>query len=321
MPRGPDTSAMIVVGSSNMDIVLRVPRAPQAGETVLGSAYALHPGGKGANQAVAAQRAGASVRFISCLGKDAYGDLLHEKLSQENIDLTALGRSDTPTGLAFILVEEGGQNRITIIPGANEDLLPELLSSIIFADDILLLQLEIPLETVKAAALKVHAMGGRVILNASPVREDLAEILALTDMLLVNEIEAMQLLGLSHPLCPQDGVAVAEQLASGRQAAVITLGKSGAAWATGQGKSGLLPGFPVAVVDTTGCGDAFAGAFSASIAAADSMEYAITYANAAGALAAMHEGAQAALPLRPAIESFMAQHIPADSIKMLRAKS
>nr|WP_301179169.1 ribokinase [Acidithiobacillus marinus] len=309
------------MGSSNMDIVLRVPRAPCAGETVVGSAYDLHPGGKGANQAVAAQRAGASVRLISALGKDAYGDLLHEKLSQENIDLAALRRFDTPTGLAFILVEEGGQNRIAIISGANGDLQPALLPPVNFAHDILLLQLEIPLQTVTVAALRTHEMGGRVILNASPVGEDLGEILALADMLLVNEIEAMQLLGLSHPVSSQDAVAVAVQLAAGRQVAVITLGKAGAAWATGQGKSGLLPGFPVAVVDTTGCGDAFAGAFSASIAAGDSIEYAITYANAAGALAAMHEGAQASLPLRPAIESLMTQYIPADAIKKLRVKS
>ncbi|WP_414040489.1 ribokinase [Acidithiobacillus sp. M4-SHS-6] len=312
---------MMVMGSSNMDIVLRVPRAPQAGETVVGSAYALYPGGKGANQAVAAQRAGGSVRFVACLGSDAYGDYLHEKLKLEGMDLSALSRSHSPTGLAFILLEDGGQNRITIIPGANADLKPEQLSFTIPERDILLMQLEIPLETVKAAAVLVRERNGMVILNASPVQTGLEEVLALTDIVLVNEIEAMQLLALSEPVAMNNAISVAGQLASGRQAAVITLGKAGAAWATGLGSSGFVPGFAIAVVDTTGCGDAFAGAFSAGIAAGHSMEYAVTYANAAGALAAMHEGAQASLPLRPAIESFMAQHISADSIKKLRVKS
>lgn len=310
---------MIVVGSSNMDIVLRVARAPDAGETVLGTDYVMYPGGKGANQAVAAQRSGASVCFVACLGCDAYGEFLHDNLVQENLELTALVRSDTPTGLAFILLEESGQNRITIISGANAALTPEQVLPAIQQRDILLMQLEVPLEVVKASAQQMHKMGGLVILNASPVQQKMEEILSLADILLVNELEAMQLLALSEPVNAQNAITMVEKLASGRQSAVITLGQAGAAWAIRQGKSGLVPGFSVDVVDTTGCGDAFAGAFSAAIASDHSMESAVIFANAAGALAATREGAQASLPLRATIESFIAQNISTNSNNYLRA--
>ena len=292
---------MLVVGSANMDLVVRTRRAPDAGETVMGLDYATYPGGKGANQAVAARRAGATVAFATCLGRDAHGDALHATLASEGIDLSLLRRVDAASGVALITVEEGGQNRIVVVPGANQDLRPERLPDPVPAG-LLLAQLEVPVETVLAAARRMRAAGGRTVLNASPVdRLDpatRADLLAETDILVVNETEAAALLGADSPdAAPAE---MAHRLAAGRQAAIVTLGAAGVVWHAGKAGSRVEP-HRVPVVDTTACGDAFAGALAASLEAGGSIEEAVRFGNAAGALAATRTGAQPSLPTRQAI--------------------
>ncbi len=195
---------MIVAGSANMDVVVRANHAPGPGETLLGQDYAFYPGGKGANQAVAASRAGARVAFLGCIGRDPYGDRLTEALIADHIDLAAIRRVAAPTGIAFITVEASGENRILVVPGANLAFLPAHLPEIFAPGTVLLTQLEIPVQTVLAAAALIRACSGTVILNASPIAavdaQSRAALLAATDILLVNETEAAMLLGTTAEL-------------------------------------------------------------------------------------------------------------------------
>ena len=291
---------MIVIGSANMDIVIRAAVAPEAGETVLGLDYALYPGGKGANQAVAARRAGAAVSFVGCLGCDDHGDRLAAGLAAEGIRLEALRRVPEPTGTAFITVERSGENRIIVVPGANHALTPALLPQPDHGA-LALLQLEIPLETAFAAASLVRSAGGTLILNASPAVDLAADFLAMVDILLVNQAEAGRLLGMDATAAD-----AARRLAEGRRAAVVTLGGQGASWLDGT-VARHVPGHEVRVVDTTGCGDAFAGAFAAAFEAGESLHEAVRWGNAAGALAAMSSGAQPSLPARTAIKTLLGE--------------
>lgn len=296
---------MLVAGSANMDIVVRASRAPGPGETVLGRGYALYHGGKGANQAVAASRAGARTAFAGCLGRDAHGDALAAALAAEGIDLALTHRVKAPTGVALITVEDDGENRIVVVPGANHAFRPEHLPTRLEAGTVLLVQLEIPIETVLAAAAKMREAGGITILNASPVAAIPAEtrlaLLDAADIVLVNETEAAALLGIGSLA---DAREAARRLAHGRRAAVVTLGAQGVAWACSTG-GGQMPAHRVAVVDTTGAGDAFAGAFACAVERDASLEEAVRYGNAAGALAATRSGAQPSLPDRAAIVAFL----------------
>lgn len=298
---------MLVIGSANMDIVVRAKRAPEAGETVMGLDYALYPGGKGANQAVAARRAGAAVSLCASLGRDPHGDALRAALQLDQVDLSCLNDADSPSGVAFITVEKGGENRIIVVPGANHAFGPEQLPVHIQPHTMMLTQLEIPIETVLAAAVKVRAAGGCVVLNASPIAgltdESCAALLAATDILLVNETEAAALLRLTALPSP---LQAAQQLALGRQAAVITLGAEGVVWAT-QTDHGHIAAHKVKVIDTTACGDAFAGSFAAALEAGEEIEQAVRFGNAAGALAATRPGAQPSLPRRSDILAFLEQ--------------
>lgn len=297
---------MLVAGSANMDIVVRASRAPGPGETVLGRGYALYHGGKGANQAVAASRAGARTAFAGCLGRDAHGDALAAALAAEGIDLALTHRVAAPTGVALITVEDDGENRIVVVPGANHVFGPEHLPARLESGTVLLVQLEIPIETVLAAAAKMREAGGITILNASPVAAIPAEtrlaLLDAADIVLVNETEAAALLGIGSLV---DALEAARRLAHGRRAAVVTLGAQGVAWAESGGGGGQMPAHQVAVVDTTGAGDAFAGAFACAVERDASLEEAVRYGNAAGALAATRSGAQPSLPDRAAIVAFL----------------
>lgn len=296
---------MLVIGSANMDIVVRALRAPAAGETVMGLDYALYPGGKGANQAVAARRAGSYVQFCGCLGRDAYGESLRAALLADQVDVCALGVSEAPSGVALITVEESGENRIIVVPGANYALTPEGLPEIVRPGTVMLAQLEVPIETVLNGAAKVRSAGGTVVLNASPVTglstASGAALLAATDVLLVNETEAAMLLDVAELPAP---AKAAQRLAQGRRAAVITLGADGVVWAEQTG-CGHIPAHHVEAVDTTACGDAFAGGFAAALEAGKTVEQAVRFGNAAGALTAMKPGAQPSLPQRDDILAFL----------------
>ncbi len=286
--------AIVVVGSVNMDLVVRVERHPKPGETLLGSDYATHPGGKGANQAVAAARLGGAVRFVGRVGADPFGGRLAAALEHDGVDTAALGRSTRPSGVAFIQVDEHGQNTIVVSPGANHDLsvadlgAGEAGASLATATaTVLMLQLEIPLDVVLAAAAAGRRAGALVMLNLAPARRLEPSQLADVSLLLVNEHEAAIQLGADAEGKTPEEWAVA--LCRFVPSAVVTLGGDGAVWACRAGPAdadgsravsgdggassrsegwsggvshGRVPAFEVTVIDTTAAGDAFAGALA-----------------------------------------------------------
>jgi ribokinase len=298
---------IVVVGSLNMDLVVLVPRFPAAGETLLGGDYVRHPGGKGANQAVAAARAGGDVAMIGRVGNDPFGDTLHRGLRDDGIDTDGVvALHDAPTGVAFISVDASAQNTIIVAPGANARLEPEDLHSDSFAGaTVVLLQLEVPLPTVLRAARLGREAGARVLLNLAPARPLSPAQLADVDLLIVNETEAATLVGRNERDVASDPLGAVEALTTLVPAAVLTLGAAGAAWAeasTGGGPaSGLVPGFAVDAIDTTAAGDAFVGALAVRLAVGAPLPDAVRFAAAAGALAATRPGAQPSLPTAEAI--------------------
>ncbi len=296
---------IIVVGSINMDIVVQVDHQPAPGETILGSDYETHPGGKGANQAVAAARLGANVRMIGRVGSDAFGQQLLSGLNHEGIDTHWLKTLETPSGVAFINVDKQGQNSIIVAPGANARLKPEELRPEAFAKaKVVLMQLEIPLNTVRRAAKLGQEAGATVILNAAPAKQlepsDYQDI----DVLVVNEIEAGMLLGKARACNPAEALALADNLLKLIPAVIITLGEQGAVWKS-DNDAGQLPAFAVAALDTTAAGDAFLGALALALSQGDSLANAVRSASAAGALAASKAGAQPSLPTRDELENFL----------------
>ncbi len=293
------------MGSLNMDLVLRVDRLPRPGETVFGRAYVTYPGGKGANQAVAVARLGGRVEMVGRVGEDAFGESLRASLAQEGVGVRWVGKVPGPSGVAFILVDSSGQNQIAVAPGANAGLRPEDLPEEAFEGvRLLLLQLEIPLETVERAAALARARGIAVLLNAAPALSLPEGLWQDTDLLLVNETEAAALLGISPPSHPEEALAAARALAGRGPGVVLTLGSMGAVWSWG-GREGYQPAFPVQAVDTTAAGDAFAGALALALAEGRGFEEAMRFASAAGALAATRPGAQPSLPYRPEVEGLL----------------
>jgi ribokinase len=319
---------IVVVGSLNMDLVVPVPRFPAAGETLLGGDYARHPGGKGANQAVAAARAGGAVAMVGRVGRDEFGSTLLAALAADGVGTEGVAAlADAPTGVAFISVDATGQNTIIVAPGANARLGPADLEPARFAGArVVLLQLEVPLEATLAAARLARAAAARVVLNLAPARPLRPEELADIEVLIINETEAALLSGFAADEVARAPERVAAALTELVPAVVLTLGAAGAAWAEG-GATGLEPGFAVRAVDTTAAGDAFVGALAVVLAygaptgrgpaagasragasrpAADAvLAAAVRYANAAGALAATSPGAQPSLPTAAAIAAFL----------------
>jgi len=295
---------ILVVGSLNMDLVLRVARLPRPGETVLGEAYETHPGGKGANQAVAAARLGGRVRMLGRIGEDGFGRTLKASLAQEGVDVTWVQETPGPSGAAFILVDPTGQNQIAVAPGANARLAPGDLPETAFREaEVLLLQLEIPLETVAQAVALGRKAGSRILLNAAPAQKLPPAIWQGVDLLLVNEVEAAQLAESSPPRTPEEALDLARRLRELVPQVVLTLGGQGAVW-SGEEES-HLPAFAVRAVDATAAGDAFAGALAVALAEGMSMRAALRFASAAGALATTRPGAQPSLPFRSEVEALL----------------
>ncbi len=288
--------SVLVVGSANADLIVRAPHAPGPGETVLGGDYALLPGGKGANQAVAAARAGTGVTFCGAVGRDAFAPTVHAALAGAGVDRSVLRELDAATGLALITVADGGENSITVSGGANARLSPEHLPTDFTAFTHVLMQQEIRVETVLAAAQRARAAGGTVLLNAAPARPLAPELLRALDYLIVNEGELAA-------LAPGEAEAAARTLlARGPRAVVVTLGARGSLTVTPEGAL-RQPAHPVEVVDTTGAGDTFCGALTAWLAAGHALPDALRAAGVAGALACTRLGAQAAMPTRAEIEA------------------
>ncbi len=300
---------VLVIGSANMDFTVAVPILPTEGETITGGTLHVSPGGKGANQAVAARRLRAEIRFVGCVGQDPQGDQVAAQLAAEGIPGDSLIRTEeAATGVALIMVDAEGRNQIAVASGANLHLLPEqarphapLLTS---WSQILLCQLEIPVATVEWALAIAREHAILTILNPAPAQPLPDALLSLVDCLTPNAGEAQILSGI--PVDGPDTAAEAARrlLARGVKRVIVTLGHQGALFC--DGASALhFPAFPVKSVDTTGAGDAFNGALAAGLAAGGTWEEALPLANAAGALACTKRGAQISFPNRAEVEAFL----------------
>lgn len=292
-----------------MDLVIRAQRIPLAGETVLGGGYKTYPGGKGANQAVAAKRMGASVSLIGCVGDDLHGTKLREVLEKEGVDVSGVAvRPGLASGLALITVGEDGENTIVVAPGANTEINAEHVTkhaALIEACDVLLMQLEVPNPAIIEAAKRAKAAGAAVVLNTAPARQLPAELLSLIDVLVANRSEGARLMGLEPNTDPARIVLRMPNL--GPPTAVLTLGSQGAIIAH-KGRPRRVPTHPVKAVDTVGAGDAFCGALAAcwskvysAAKRRDPAEYTLVEnaaieASVAGALATTKHGAIPAMP-------------------------
>lgn len=303
-PRCGQRRRMIVVfGSLNIDLVARVETLPKAGETVLGPGYGLVAGGKGANQALAARRAGAEVVMAGAVGRDGFAQDALARLDAAGVDLSRIMRTDEPTGAAFIAVDAQGRNQIVVASGANALARAETLEDLeAGAGDTLMLQWEIPEAEILRAARWAKERGLKVILNRAPAGPVTPELMGLLDVVVVNEHEA-RALGRGFDLAESDIDAIAATL-SGRfgLAVAVTLGAEGAlCWAGGIRHA--APALAVEVVDTTAAGDTFCGALAAALDRRRGLETAIDFATAAGSLACTRLGAQTGIPHREAIEA------------------
>jgi ribokinase len=302
------TAHVTVVGSLNMDLVIRASRIPHPGETVIGSEFHTVPGGKGANQAVAAARLGAEVSMVGRVGRDAFGEVLLENLVADGIDHASVTRDpDCATGIALIVVDDSGQNSIVVASGANRRLSPadvNVAEAAIAEADLLLMQLETPLDTVHQAARIARAHGVPVILNPAPACPLPASLLSLVAVLIPNESETALLTGM--PVGNQaEAVAAAAALRGlGVGTVILTLGERGALLGTATGAT-HVPAFKVAPVDTTAAGDAFVAGFAVALAEGRTPVEAVRWGNAAGALATTEMGAQPSLPTRQAVERLL----------------
>jgi len=298
-----------VVGSFNQDLVAVTPRMPVKGETILGGPFHRGPGGKGANQAVAAARLGADVTMVVKLGRDPFGDLAEQNLVNEGIQTNYVIRTDeTHTGAALIFVDAAGENMIVVCGGANDLMMPQDVDrarQAIVEADILVVQLEIPMETVEHAVRMAHDASVKVLLNPAPGRQLSAELLSRVDILTPNETEAQIITELSVENLGEAKAAARALLASGVGVAVITLGAVGALIVTSD-EVEHVPGRKVKVVDTTGAGDAFNGALAVALAEGKGLPEAVAFANAAAALQVTKLGTAPAMPYRNEVEALLA---------------
>lgn len=291
---------VVVVGSLNMDLVTRAPRLPRGGETLVGHSFVTVPGGKGANQAVAAARLGANVAMVGCVGGDAYGVRLRDALIVEGIDCSAVSvAAQVSTGVALIVVDDDSQNAIVIVAGGNGELSVDAVRSVdhlLAAADVLVCQLEVPMATVEYVLRRGHELGKTVLLNPAPASGPLpAHWYPWVDYLIPNETEANLLTGLPVDSLAAAEVAGAALLASGAGKAIITLGEQGALLV----EAGRVRHFTaprVRAVDTTAAGDTFVGGFAAALAEGKSEDEAIRYGQSAAALSVTRSGAQPSIP-------------------------
>jgi len=302
---------IVVVGSSNTDMIIKVPWIPKPGETILGGKFSTALGGKGANQAVAASRAGGDVTFLARIGKDMFGQKAKEGFIKDkiNVDYVLTDEND-PSGVALIFVAEDGENSIAVAGGANANLSPsdvQKASDVILSADILVMQLETPLETVHQAASMASDNGVKVILNPAPAQELSDDILGHISILTPNESEAELLTGIKVD-SEQDAAKAADVLMGrGVKTVLVTMGSKGTFIATEDFKE-LIPAFKVKAVDTTAAGDVFNGALAVAIAENKPIREAVSFANAAAALSVTKLGAQPSAPTRKEIDIFLKAH-------------
>lgn len=308
------TKKLIVLGSSNVDYILKVPHFLLPGETLAGDQYQVALGGKGANQAVAAGRAGANITFIAAVGDDEVGKNAMDQFQKDQIDTRLMSViAEEKTGVALIFVNQEGENMIGIYGGANMKVTPDFITPLlpeIAAADLLLMQLETPIETLELAAKAAKKSGVKVALNPAPARDLSDAFLANIDLITPNETEAQILTGVTV-VTDEDAAKAAQALHDkGIETVIITLGKRGA-WVSTQlandaaGIGQLVPGFEVSAVDTIGAGDTFNGVLVTALLEDKTLFEAVKIAHAAGALAVTKEGAQPAIPWREEITAFL----------------
>ncbi len=290
---------ILFAGSANLDFVVRAGHIPQPGETVLGRSFATYPGGKGANQAAACAKAGGvGTRMLLALGQDDFAKPIEASLRDAGVNMTIVRLGDTPTGTAFICVSDDAQNAITVAPGANAGLAPEHMPSL---DGVthLVMQLEIPIDTVRAYARQARAQGVQVVLNAAPAQALSAELMGMLDLLIVNQGELTT-------LSPTGSTVAQRMRALGVPQVITTLGEQGCCALSPEGFQ-LEPATPVQAVDTTGAGDTFCGVLVASLSQQDGLAQALRKASAAAALACTLPGAQSSIPSAERLRDFMRQ--------------
>jgi ribokinase len=292
---------VIVIGSANLDFTVAADRLPRPGETVLGREFYQSYGGKGANQAVAARKAGADVVFLTKIGTDQNGRIMEKHLLSSGLPPTGLLRDPkTPTGVALIMVDRGGANQIAVAPGSNQMLTAEEVqraASLMAGARVLLVQLEIPVGAVMMALTLARKTRVMTILNPAPAQPLSTELLKLVDILTPNEGEARALGGQDDP-----GEAARVLVKRGARSVIVTRGKEGALLVDGEAAPQPFPAFAVDTVDSTAAGDAFNGALACALASGDQIDKAIAFANAAGALATTKRGAHDSFPSRRDIE-------------------
>lgn len=320
MPAACLSQQVVVIGSANLDLTVIASRLPREGETVLGGALLLSNGGKGANQAVAALKAGAEVRFLAKVGRDPFGDRICRDLVAAGLPADGLLRDESaPTGVAMIVVDRQGRNQIAVAPGSNQLLPPAVIEQheLFLAHGIVMLvQLEIPIVTVERALQFAKAYGMTTILNPAPASPLSDDLLRHVDLLTPNETEAEALTGIAVFDLPSAATAAKALLLRGPHVVIVTLGAQGALLCTASIER-YLPAIPVEAVDTTAAGDAFNGALAAALAGKPQvdalrigrlrvLEDAVRFANAAGALTTTKRGAQESLPTKTEIERLLA---------------
>jgi ribokinase len=292
---------IVVVGSLNLDLAVQTTRIPQPGETIIGGTLNFVPGGKGANQAVGAARLGAHVAMIGKVGSDVFAGSLLAGLDAAGVDRHFVTQADdSASGVALIVVDAQGQNSIVVAPGANAQLMPAdvyAAEAAIARADVLLLQLEIPLETVQCAAEVARKHGVKVILNPAPAAPLPQSLTTLVDILIPNETETSLLTAMPVDDLPAVELAAHSLIQMGVQEIIVTMGKSGALWLTSEGVRIFEP-YRVTPVDTTAAGDAFVAAFAVALAEGHDIAEAVQWGNAGGALATTRLGAQTSLPTR-----------------------
>lgn len=303
---------IVVIGSSNTDMVVTSSKMPLPGETVMGNEFDVIPGGKGANQAVAAARAGGNVSFVAKVGNDDFGKQAIDGYQKDNINTeNILIDSVKPTGVAVIIVDENsGQNSIVVAPGSNGNLTVadiEKIESEIKSADVLLVQLEIPIETVQAALGIAKKGNVTTILNPAPAQFLSDELLSLVDIITPNETETQILIGINPVNSKDIKVAAAQLLKKVNQSVIITLGSSGVYFISKNTNGEFVPTTKVDPVDTTAAGDVFNGYFASALANGNSFKKAIQVANAAAAISVTRKGAQPSAPTLLEVEKFIAK--------------
>ena len=303
-----DKSKIAVVGSSNMDLVVKSARIPAVGETILGGDFIMAPGGKGANQAVAAAKLGAEVYFIAKLGDDIFGQQSLSNFKKEGVNTTYVAQTkEAPSGVALIMVDEKGNNSIVVAPGANHKLSPEDVeqaASDIASSGAVVAQLEVPLETIECAAQLANRSEVPFILDPAPAQKLSAELLKMVDVLTPNETEAQILTGMEVTDEESARTASEKLLSSGVKTVILTMGEQGFLLADTE-KTEFVTARKVQAVDSTAAGDAFTGSLAVGVAEGKTVSEAASFANYVAALSVTKMGAQPSMPTLQEVQDFM----------------